>query len=96
MTPKEFHEACHDACQACPQFRPYDDDQYITGYGYFDKIPKKGWMVLIKFWKEESLLWDRGYSEALPEEVQEIFDSIDKLFEESIKKVISGIRGSDD
>ena len=96
MTPKEFHEACHDACQECPQFRPYDDDQYIMGYGYYGKIPKKGWVVLIKFWKEESLLWDKGYHEALPQEVQELFDCIDKLFEKSIKKVMSGDGGSDD
>lgn len=30
MTPKEFHEACHDACLECPQFSGYDDDPGIT------------------------------------------------------------------
>jgi hypothetical protein len=89
MTPQEFHEACHDAICECPQFRPYDDDQEIQGYGEFGKIPKRGWVKLIKFWKDEPLLWESGYEEALPEEVQELFEKVDSLFEKAIKETFT-------
>ena len=88
MTPREFHDACHDAICECPQFDPYDDDQEILGWGEFGNIPKKGWVKTIRFWKENDLLWDMGYSQCLPEEVQELFDKVDRLFEQAIKEAL--------
>lgn len=85
MTPREFHEACHEAVQECPQFRPYDDDQQVIGYGEFGKIPKKGWPTVIRFWKEEPLLWESGYEAALPEEVQEAFNELETVIDKAIK-----------
>ena len=87
MTPQEFHDACHEACMECPQFRPYDDDQEIMGWGLFGDIPKRGWLKVVKFWKEDRLLWEMGYDQALPEEVSEMFDEIDKAFERAILEV---------
>ena len=90
MTPKEFHEACYEAICECPQFRGYDDDTMFVGYGEFGDLPKKGWRKLIQFWKQEHLLWDMGYSKALPQEVQDLFDQIDTLFYEAIATVMQG------
>lgn len=88
MTPKEFHEACHAAIQECPQFHGYDDDMYIDGWGEFGNIPKKGWVAVIRFWKEEPLLWESGYDQALPEDVQELFDKVEKLLDAAIKEAV--------
>ena len=88
MSPTEFHEACHDACLECPQFRGYDDDTIFHGFGEFGNIPKKGMMKVIKFWRDDRLLWEMGYSECLPTEVLEIFDRIDELLNEAIKQVM--------
>ena len=88
MTPQEFHEACHEACMECPQFQPYDDDQEILGWGEFGKIPKRGWLKVVKFWKEDRLLWEMGYYKTLPDEVTELFDEIDKAFERAILEVV--------
>ena len=63
MTPKEFHEACHEAICSCPQFQGYDDDQYFQGFGEFSKIPKKGMLAVIKFWRKDDLLWGRKREE---------------------------------
>ena len=52
MTPKEFHEACHDAICQCPQFRGYDDDTYFQDFGEFGEIPRKGIVNVIKFWRD--------------------------------------------
>lgn len=88
MTPRDFHEACYDAICECPQFRGYDDDMYIAGWGEFGEIPNKGWVKLIRFWKEEPLLWESGYEQALPEEVRDLFDKIDRLFDQAIKDAL--------
>ena len=88
MTPQEFHETCHEACMECPQFQPYDDDQEILGWGEFGSIPKRGWLRVIKFWKEDRLLWEMGYYKTLPDEVTELFDEIDKAFERAILEVV--------
>ena len=88
MTPKEFHESCHEAICSCPQFQGYDDDQYFEGFGEFSKIPKKGMLAVIKFWREDDLLWDKGYSEELPEECLQLFEEIDSLIEKAIKKAL--------
>ena len=88
MTPKEFHEACHNACLECPQFRGYDDDTHIGEWGEFGKIPDKGMVYVIKFWKDNDLLWGSGYSEALPKEVQDLFEKIDTLLDAAIREAI--------
>lgn len=89
MKPREFHEACHDACMECPQFRGYDDDTYFHEFGEFGDIPRKGMRTVIKFWKDNEILWQSGYSSALPQEIQELFSRIDALLDEAIKKAIA-------
>ena len=86
MTPQELHEACHDACKQCPQFAGYDDDQTV-GSEVFGDIPKKGMYAVYKFWKEEPLLWDRGYAMALPQEAINLFHAADKAIEKALKEV---------
>ena len=88
MTPKEFHEACHEACQECPQFRYYDDDSQFGEWGEFGDIPKKGIVNVVKFWRENEILWEYGYSECLPCEVKDLFDRIDALLDDAIRKAL--------
>lgn len=88
MTPKEFHEACHEACYECPQFRGYDDDTIFGEWGEFGKIPNKGMVHVIKFWRDNEILWDSGYSAALPEEIQDLFAKIDELLDAAIRKAL--------
>lgn len=88
MTPKEFHQACHEACYECPQFRGYDDDSHFGEWGEFGKIPKKGMIHVIKFWRDNEILWDEGYSAALPEEIQGLFAKIDELLDKTIKEAL--------
>lgn len=90
MTPSEFHEACHEACMQCPQFRGYDDDTLVGEWGAFGDIPKKGIVKVIKFWRDDRLLWDMGYSECLPEEIQDLFAKIDTLLDKAIKEALKG------
>lgn len=87
MTPKEFHEACHEACLQCPQFGGYDDDQQFHGRsGTFGSVPRKGMYAVYKFWKDDALLMDKGYIEALAPEAREIFDNIEAVIEKAIKE----------
>ena len=89
MTAQELHDACHDAMCQCPQFRGWDDDQHFSGYGEFATVPRKGLYATVKFWKEFGyLLWDKGYSDALPTEVQELFDDIDRVIEQAVKDYV--------
>ena len=69
-------------------FKGYDDDTYFEGYGEFGDIPKKGLHKVIKFWRDDDLLWDKGYSEALPQEVLEVFERIDSLVNKAIKEAL--------
>ena len=90
MTPKELHEICHEAAQECPQFRGYDDDQTFRlasgNLCEFGKIPGKGYATVIQFWKEEGHLFNMGYYECLPRDIQQMFDEIDMV----IAKAING------
>lgn len=87
MTPKEFHEACHNACLECPQFQGYDDDQQFQGGSTaFSKIPKKGMYAVYKFWKDDAILMDHGYYECLPPEAKEIFDNIEDVIKKATKE----------
>ena len=88
MTPREFHDACHEACYECPQFRGYDDDMTLGEWGEFGDIPKKGMAHVIKFWRGNEILWEHGYSAALPQEVQGLFEKIDKLLDAAIKEAL--------
>ena len=88
MTPKEFHEACHEACYECPQFRGYDDDTKFGEWGEFGKIPNKGMAHVIKFWRDNEILWGSGYSAALPEEIQDLFAKIDELLNAAVRKAL--------
>lgn len=89
MSPAEFHEACHEACLQCPQFRGYDDDTTLGEWGFFGDIPKKGIVNVVKFWRDNEILWDSGYSAALPQEIQDLFGRIDALLDEAIRKALS-------
>ena len=84
MSPKELHEICHEAMQECPQFDYYEDDSYFCNYGEFKDIPKKGFSAVIRFWKEETSLFDTGYNEALPKYVQEAFEELDAVISNTI------------
>ena len=89
MTPKELHEICHEAAMQCPQFRGYDDDQnFLLSNGQkceFGDIPRKGYAAVIQFWKVEGHLFDMGYHECLPPNVQQMFDEIDAVIAKAIK-----------
>lgn len=89
MTPTEFHEACHEACFSCPQFRGYDDDTIFDEWGEFGNIPKRGMVKVVKFWRDERILWEMGYSEELPQDIQDLFERIDALLDEAIRKALS-------
>ena len=90
MTPKEFHEACHGAICQCPQFRGYDDDQmFLSGSTPFAKIPKKGMYAVYQFWKDDALLMESGYYDALPEGAKDIFERIEKVIAAAIQKEFS-------
>jgi hypothetical protein len=87
MTPAEFHEACHDACMQCPQFTGYDDDQQFQGRsGAFGSIPKKGMYAVYQFWKDDALLMEHGYFEALSPEAKDIFERIEGVIKKAIKE----------
>lgn len=87
MTPKELHEACHNACLECPQFLGYDDDQkFLGGSIAFSKIPKKGMYAVYTFWKDNAILMEHGYYKALPPEAQDIFDNIEAVIKKAIKE----------
>ena len=88
MTPKQFHQACYDAICECPQFSGYDDDTEFEGVGEFGKIHKKGWGVVIRFWKDHPILWGSGYSECLPPEVLSAFEKAERIFDQAIKKAM--------
>lgn len=88
MTPKEFHEACHEAILECPQCMGYEDDTWLGDMGFpceFADLPKKGWNAVISFWKQDDTLWQAGYSECLPEEVLQAFEAIEELHKKAIK-----------
>jgi DUF971 family protein len=89
VTPKELHETCHEAAMQCPQFQGYDDDQnFLLPDGRsveFGDIPKKGYAAVIQFWKEEKHLFEFGYFECLPPDVQQMFDEIDAVIAKAIK-----------
>ena len=89
MTPQELHEIFHEAMQECPQFNCFDDDQEILGWGQFGKIPRKGYAYVIRFWKEGTDLFDMGYDAALPNEVQQLLERIDKLFEKAVREAMA-------
>ena len=87
MTAQELHDACYAAICKCPQFRGWDDDQCFSGYSHtFGDTPKQGIYKTILFWREwGDLLWDKGYAKALPKEVQDLFDNIERVIEQAIK-----------
>lgn len=91
MTPKELHNICHQAAMQCPQFRAYSSDQRIDGIK-FGSIPKKGYVAVINFWKDDLILWEYGYYEALPDEVQQLFEDIDKVMNKAVKNYCKGLK----
>ena len=85
MNAQHIHQSCHDAMYQCPQFRGYDDQDFIN-YGNFDDIPKLGILKTIQFWREYGdLLWESGYENALPDDVRDLFDNIDRVINTAIK-----------
>lgn len=87
MTPKELHEACHEACMQCPQFRGYDDDTIVDHRGtQFGDIPKRGMYAVYQFWKDDDLLWRGGYCEELPPEARRIFKEIEGVIKKAIQE----------
>lgn len=85
MTPKKLHKICHEAAMQCPQFKGYDNDQYV-GDKKFGKIPKGGYYEVIKFWKADHYLFSLGYCDALPEHVLEMFENFDKVVEQAVNQ----------
>ena len=86
MTAQELHAACYAAMCECPQFRGWDDDGEFAGYGEFGKIPRKGMYRTVQFWREwGDLLWEHGYASALPQEAQELFETIDGVIAQAVK-----------
>jgi hypothetical protein len=91
ITAKYIHDACHEACMQCPQFREIDDDCYFPGWGNFGDIPKKGIHKTILFWSNDELLWSKGYSAELPDDVKRIFKDIDKVIADAIANYCKGL-----
>ena len=87
ITAQYLHDACHEAMCECPQFRGYDYDSHFQGWGMFGEIPKKGLYKTYRFWQNYGdLLWDKGYDECLPQDVQEFFRDVDKVIADALKK----------
>ena len=86
---KYIHNACHDACCGCPQFRGYDADNYFHEFGKFRKIPNKGMAHTLRFWLSEpsGLLWGKGYYVELPQGVQDIFNEVRGAMDAAIDSV---------
>jgi len=43
---------------------------------------------VIKFWRGNETLWEHGYSAALPQEVQDLFERVDSLLDNAIKEAL--------
>ena len=77
MTTEEmifFNEACQETRYLCPQEREYGfDDRQI----YRNEISPK---ELIKFWKDDRIIFGLGYLEAMWEEDQNYAECIEDTF----------------
>ena len=62
---------------------------FLGGTVPFAKIPRKGLYAVYQFWKDEALLMEYGYYDALPEEAKDIFERIEKVIAAAIKKEFS-------
>lgn len=69
----EFDNLCSEAVTQCPQ--AYDGYTYIDCTYGDDMINIED---VIRNWRYDELLWDKGYCEFLDEEVLEIFDNIEE------------------
>lgn len=94
MNAKEINQACIEACERCPQFHGFDDDQDELVNGRIVNVTnlyKKGIVSVINYWRNRnsiggSLLYDKGYLEALPYEVIKLFDEVDLIIDTAIAK----------
>ena len=93
---EEINDACIVACESCPQFRGFDDDQteLVSGrYVNVANLGSKGPVAVVNYWKSKetiggNLLWNRGYSEALPDNVLQLFDKVDDLMAAAIEAAL--------
>ena len=89
MTAKRLNEICIDAYLSCPQSDEVCD--YIQ-----NDLPKEGLYAVIKYWSDPTTiggqtLINSGYYQALPRDVQELFNNIEIVVEKSIKQYIKNI-----
>lgn len=87
MTAKEIHEACVEACEKCPQWEPFEEDQIFheTGYSCYD-LYKHGARAVLEYWSKDDTLWNAGYSTWLRHDVLVVLEKCrgisDSLIEE--------------
>lgn len=99
MNAKSINEACIEACKRCPQFQDFDDDQDELVNGKVVNVAnlhKKGVVPVINYWRNKtsiggSLLYDKGYLEALPIEVIQLFDEVDSIIDAAIANACAGV-----
>lgn len=96
MNAKELHETFLAACDECPQFEGFDDDQEEMVNGRSINVAnlyRKGIVAVVNYWRDPntkggSIIHDSGYSEALPKEVVTFMNNIDKIVNDAIRKAL--------
>ena len=94
---KDIQKACIEAAEQCPQFRFFDGDQceLVGGKSIRPaKLHKKGVLAVVRYWRDKntiggSVLWEKGYSAALPEYVLNGFRRVDDEIEKALLRAFS-------
>lgn len=92
MSAKYLNEAFIDACEQCPNFQGFDDDQTEIVNGSYVNVAmlhKKGAAAVIRYWSDETtiggnLIHNSGYLEELPVEVVMLLDKIELIIDRAI------------
>ena len=92
MNAKKLHEICYEAYLECPQAREWEGDEEIPGFGRFYHIPNKGILNVYNYWKDDRILWEMGYSKALPDNIQKMFDEIEVVIQKAVNEYLKTVK----
>ncbi len=92
MNAKKLHQICYEAYLECPQAREYYGDEEIHGWGRFYDIPKKGILNVYNYWKDDRILWEMGYYQALPDKIQKMFDEIEVVIQKAVNEYLKAVK----
>lgn len=95
---KEIHEAFLAACEECPSFRGFDDDQRELLRGEYvpvAKLYKKGVAAVIRYWRDPEsigghIIHKSGYIACVPEDVVNLLDRITEIENKAIDAAMAG------